>query len=170
MINHLLVLVLNFANHNLLDGFRCRQLVAFCLFGGKQFTVKVLTYQIQVSIGSTFRGCPDGKLKALDETVSEFTGPHNILGSQHRHNAASQRHKIGITSDLNRLCGGRSLRMRNIPSTDPALDCKPSLNWAPEPSGRLGKCTCKRSYPRLCSHRIFHQLQNLAFTYLLIFF
>jgi hypothetical protein len=53
--------------------------------------------------------------------------------------------------------------MKSIPSIDPVPGCKLSFHWVQEPSGHWDKCTYRQFCPRLCSHRIFQLLQNLAF-------
>jgi hypothetical protein len=49
-------------------------------------------------LACTFGGGPDGELEALDETISELAGPHDVLGTHHGHDGASQRYEIGITA------------------------------------------------------------------------
>ena len=84
---------------------RGRKGVAISFLGGKQGAFQILAFKIHVGIGLTFGGGPDGELEALDEAVSELTGPHDILGTHHGHDGASQRHEVGVAANFDGLGG-----------------------------------------------------------------
>ena len=73
--------------------------------GAEQTAFEVLAPQIAVGISRSLGRRPDGELETFDDPVSEFTGPHNVFGSQHRHDAASEGYEIGVTPHLNSLGG-----------------------------------------------------------------
>jgi hypothetical protein len=97
-------------------GLRGGEGIAVCFFRGQQLAFKIVTLQIVVRISSTFRRGPDGELETLDGTVAELAGPHNVFGTHHRHDGASQRHKVGISTYFNGLGGANLYAGKTFPA------------------------------------------------------
>jgi hypothetical protein len=79
--------------------------VAVRFFGGQQAAFQIFAFQGCVIVGGTFGGGTDGELKAFDEPIAELTGPHDILGTHHGHDGASQGHEVGVAAHFNGLSG-----------------------------------------------------------------
>ena len=86
------------------DRLGVRQRCPFSLFGAEEIALNILPLKVFVGICCALGCCPDRELKAFYGTIPKLAGPHDIFGSQHRHNYF-KRHEVSIAPYFNRLGG-----------------------------------------------------------------